>query len=414
LYDAPILILISVCSAAFECDFGIFCCGFLKRRGARVKTRDGGLGRIVRVVPIPPEELAADSNLKDPHPFHYDVDFVLGGRLFNVERLELRHTTADAQGLTDSRSRRKCKPSEVILQQRDTVATVTASAPSVKGKPKKQSSNKKSVVKKESTPKKIKSKTKGAKKGAIPKKGKRGTKESDAAAAAALEEGEADLEANRASNALDLFEKHKKEFEKSVTRLERTDVFAFFLGPPLAQFDESYSDEEDSKVGIETNTLDHTQPSDKTSDNKCVSIHEQTSHQTKEKLPTFPSSPPFNWTVVRRRLERGRYFQDRVKSEMEKRRIILSDYRKWKKANDASNGDSKAVSRTPINPIKMTKKTDEITPSFSVFHPRGIDWDLFRDDVVRMCDAAISRDPQGIKGGSGTVGHAATKIKNVR
>eukprot|EP00978_Attheya_sp_CCMP212_P022814 scaffold68747_cov50-Attheya_sp.AAC.1 len=91
-----------------------------ERRGSRVKTRDGGLGRIIRVVSIPPEELAAYSNRKDLHPFRYDVDFVLGGRIFNVERLELRHTTADAQGLTDSRSRRKCKPSEVILQQRET------------------------------------------------------------------------------------------------------------------------------------------------------------------------------------------------------------------------------------------------------------------------------------------------------
>eukprot|EP00978_Attheya_sp_CCMP212_P042738 scaffold265886_cov50-Attheya_sp.AAC.3 len=143
-------------------------------------------------------------------------------------------------------------------------------------------------------------------------------------------------------------------------------------------------------------------------------MHEQSSHQSKEKLPTFPSSPPFNWTVVRRRLERGRYFQDRVKSEMDKRKIILSDYRTWKKANDASNGAPNAASLPPIDPIDKTNQVDEITPPFSVFHPRGIDWDLFRDDVIRMCNAAISRDPQGIEGGSGTVGHAATKIKNVR
>lgn len=88
----------------------------------------------------------------------------------------------------------------------------------------------------------------------------------------------------------------------------------------------------------------------------------------------FPSTPPFNWQVVRKRLEHGRYVLDRT---------LAQDH--WKKNE----------------------------PKSTLLHPKGVHWDMFRNDVLGMCHAAIERDPAGAEGGSGTLGYAATKIKDV-
>jgi hypothetical protein len=44
-------------------------------------------------------------------------------------------------------------------------------------------------------------------------------------------------------------------------------------------------------------------------------------------------------------------------------------------------------------------------------HPTGVHWKLLRADVLAMCNAAIQRDPAGVSGESGTLGHTANKIK---
>lgn len=58
--------------------------------------------------------------------------------------------------------------------------------------------------------------------------------------------------------------------------------------------------------------------------------------------------------------------------------------------------------------------TNDVTNKVaSLVHPTGVHWNLFRADVLAMCDAAIQRYPAGVSGGSGTLEHTANKIKAV-
>jgi hypothetical protein len=49
----------------------------------------------------------------------------------------------------------------------------------------------------------------------------------------------------------------------------------------------------------------------------------------------------------------------------------------------------------------------------SMCHPIIVDWEKFKADVVAMCDAATIRDPEGFSLGSGHLGWAANKVKKV-
>ena len=86
---------------------------YTHRREPGLKNRDGGLGRIHRSIPVTEEDAASAGQ----HPFRYDVDFVLGGRITNVDRTELLYTTADAEGMTE---RRKRNPTVAVKEAQET------------------------------------------------------------------------------------------------------------------------------------------------------------------------------------------------------------------------------------------------------------------------------------------------------
>ena len=52
-------------------------------------------------------------------------------------------------------------------------------------------------------------------------------------------------------------------------------------------------------------------------------------------------------------------------------------------------------------------------PHFTVHHKKGVNWDLFRKDVVGMCDAAVQRNPDLVGIGPGSLRGAAQKIKEM-
>jgi hypothetical protein len=74
----------------------------------------------------------------------------------------------------------------------------------------------------------------------------------------------------------------------------------------------------------------------------------------------FPDHPPFNWAMVRRRMEHGRYMLDRVEEEAARRKKHRIP----------------GMKRKGIQPL----------------HKRGVHWRLFLEDVNGMCDMALAMD----------------------
>jgi hypothetical protein len=284
------------------------------------------------------------------------VDFVLGGRIFNVERWELDYTTADAEGLTEDagamRARRKRNPSAVVKETEEAT----------------QPTKKKAKISKKASAKAVK-KTTAEKKTAAgvkrkAKNGKAATKNGKATTKRKNDEDEVECTIQENGN---LYERQRREFERCFGRLERQDPYGFFLGDPPPEHDEHYGTEQS-----ESSSNDVVSPAQPVSTAK----HAQPEPVVSSVPPTaaFPQTPPFCFAVIRKRTEHGRYVLDRVRGQKE--RMLSND----------------------VAPL---------------VHPKGVDWNLFRADVLAMCDAAIQRDPSGVSGGSGTLGHTANKIKAV-
>jgi hypothetical protein len=323
----------------------------LFRREARMKNRDGGLGRIFRCKPIS----------EGGHPFLYDVDFVLGGRIVNVERTELIYTTADAEGLTEDansmRARRKRNPSAVVKEKAEEASQPAKKKAKVSKKASAKTVKKATAVKK--TAAGVKRKAKNGK--AMTKRQKGKHKDENTV----LDDGELPL-------VRDLYDRQRREFERCFARLERHDLYRFFSGDPPPVHDEHYGN---GNTGQSESLSNDFAPL-----SQSASAAEQAqSHSAASNVPpnanSFPDTPPFCFAVIRKRMEHGRYVLDRVRDQ------------------------KKRMSSNDLSPL---------------VHPEGVNWSLFRADVLAMCDAAIQRDPDGADGGPGTLGHSANKIKAVR
>lgn len=184
------------------------------------------------------------------------------------------------------------------------------------------------------------------------------------------------------SHGLDLFTKHYREFERALTRLEKIDQFSYFWDPCPEDKLEDYTPKElataedgDKEMrGAETSTT--TAPTTATG-------------TATTETSTYPSHPPFNFEMIRRRRDHGRYILDYQASEQERLNMIKSYLQE-------ENGPQ---------PFKRV----------SLVHPRGVNWDLFRKDVSGMCDDALENHPDGPGDGkTGSLLYAVRKIKGVR
>ena len=350
-----------------------------------MKDRDGYLGRIAKVT-------AADDTSEQQQEEQYDVEWILGGKLLAVRRSDLRHTTADNEGMTEDgvtnrRGRNKRKPTdfmqEVIAQDESKMqarkkivaTTATAAAAAV---PKTPAPTKKAPPAKR--PKAAKSKASKPKAKAAPKKRKLNE------APIAAVEPPAAAAAATTSVAL-VYERHRRELERIVTRLEKIDQFGFFFDPVPAELDEAYA------ARVEGATFDQA-----VTDAEQKSLHTAKSAvvQTTKSGPVFPSHAPFNWEMVRRRMEQDRYVVDREKMEKLNRLRQLGPY-------------YASLGQWTLSDKLRPDKNEAGNPR--VLHPKGVDWNLFRDDVLGMCDAAIARDDSGGTGASGSLTYAANKLK---
>lgn len=270
----------------------------------------------------------------------------------NVPRQDLIYTTADAEGMTE-RQKRDRNPSTLVKEAEETKGV---KQPRAKKKRAGGAKKKGGGAKGKAAAKRGKSPAGGKQKGKNAKaRGKKTTAmKAKAEPKEKKEEDETDVVVKN------LYEKHTRDFEKCLARLEKQDKYAFFLGDPPPEYDEHYG-------GGETDGSSNVQEQSAQSDILLA--------PTMPPVPTvFPETPPFNFAVIRKRMAHGRYELDRVRQHKER-----------------------THSRTAP----------------ALIHPKGIDWDQFRDDVVQMCDAAIARDPEGVNGGRGTLGHTAVLTKNV-
>lgn len=441
------------------------------RRDNRLKNYDGALGKINRAIAIPPQETGGNEN--DPiedHPYLYDIDFVLGGKVTNCHRRELLYTTADAEGMTGDavRTKRQRKPSSALVEAK---AEVTPSAPKKQVGAKKSVAKSISAKKAQKTPgRKVAPPTKTSKKNTSQREGSgAGTKMNKAkaqngkvAVAPKLTERDDDDYNDDEAIAKDLFEKHRKDFERCFTRLEKADHFGFFFEAPppnqpnvsaLANVDDLPNVDESPNVCSPPDVNDPgTSPTRVSFNNaltfspiaprpeqeeyllKDVPSQDAVADASTDLAPTSPPKPdeplvktPLTWYDLREFRDAGRYVVDRL-SKLEKARKkrlgpYVWDKRKrrkqlevegnkvietWEIQEFASKGSTKQVG----GKRSLTRNGVRVHPR--VLHPRGVDWDLFRSDVLAMCDAGIARDPlRGDCSRSGTLGHTVKKVKEL-
>jgi hypothetical protein len=403
----------------------------------RLKDRDGHLGRITKC--IQSSDFRGEETL-------YDVEWILGGKLSGLKRSDLVHTTAENEGMTEdaSRNRRnKRKPTSFMeeVSKQDEVKSTKKKAVAAK---KKAETVKKVVVvkKKPAAVKKAKPKASSlkpksqAQNGKQPSNPKRKTADSKPKAGKKRRLDELPPPEPVVSAALDVYERHRREFERIVARLEKVDAFGFFFDDVPPEYDENYENIDDGSGGDDdvdkakdTPSMDVGQGEIPLSESApCVdkdakgevsdmvveegeksqssplaketaAVQPATEPTDETKPPAYPSHPPFNWEMLRRRCENGRYVVDRIKSEEEERLHHLGPY-------------YKALGKRACNKILGRKKNGK--SKLRVLHTKGVDWNLFRDDVLGMCEAAIARDSEESTGASGSPTYAANKLKEVR
>jgi hypothetical protein len=397
---------------------------------------------VVRSIPIPPEEI--DDSLPDTverHAFLYDIDFVLGGKITKCHRRELLYTTAEAEGMIgdDGRSKRERKPSSVVLENAD-----QPSGKETKGTAKKKGTLKASAA---FTGKGLKPSNKRKSIGTASK-----NNPSNKKAKVVPQEDEPLI--NKGFINKDLYERHLKDFERSISRLQKVDQFGFFLegsendddsddpsqvssraampitaenipalqAPSLVQSSTSLSDSVTARPDppqISSSTSPIKQELPPHADAQSEPPSPSDSHIIKEQF----SIPPRSWRDIGERYAADYYVLDRLSVLEKERKRRLGSYiwsRRQKKKKEREGVIPKPelweMSQiAPKSPAKLppgrkrnlTRNGIRVHPR--VLHPKGVHWDLFRADVESMCRAAIARDPQGVEGRAGTLGHAAKK-----
>ena len=286
----------------------------------------------------------------------YDIDFKDGGRIKNVLSSNLIHATNDDNVMKDMKRNNKKKNKDRVIK---------------KGRCKEQDkrNNKIKEFKEETSPpnngvtcKSIKSKKR------IRPRSKANTRsqldDSSTNTLSAIE-----VQSSLVAQAFhDLLTRHLREFEKTIQKLERVDRFAFFFGVPPPELDDSDSENDDNtelKLGKATKQY---------------------------------SKPPFNFKIVRKRKEHGRYYMNKLTStNYETKLEFIND-----EINDPSDEKKKK-----LNSLKGSDKIHDIDIENHLsesYQNKVVNWDLFRSDIISMCDAAISRDPYAGGGGPGTLG----------
>lgn len=328
----------------------------------KLSDHKGDLSRVLRSYPNVDGSAESQQN---GHAFLYDIVLVLGGKLNGIPRNELQYTTAAEEGMTgDSRQRRKRKHN--VTKDENNSANDTTSSAAAKNKKTNTVNGKITTTKTTNTNK---------------KRGK-----------ATIATTTASFNSNGNGNGIGMFEKHRREFERSLLRLQKLDFYNFFSEydiPP--EFDEYYDSSDLISEMHTTASLTSITEVDALLSDMPIPSTEKNQNDNEEKTDsvTFPNYPPYNFVVLRKRLEQNRYIINRQ---------CL--------AKTVESFHAENIEDT-VTDGKMKRSS-----SCSLQNPIGIHWELFRDDVIGMCNAAVERNTDNLDDGStGSLSNAADKIK---
>ena len=391
------------------------------------------MGRILKSVPIPEDELSADdASDRDPHPYRYDIEWVLGGRASNIERHELVYTTAEAEGMLEGGPRRKRKAA-AAAEPAKTLTTAAATKQATKKRPK------------------VAGGAKGKNKKAASASSNRKTANRVSGGKRKLQQSQVDPlsdDPNAAKQSgKDMYEKHRREFDRMLARIEKIDQFGFFLEDAPPGHEDDYEDNKAAPMAIDVPVKDDncggsSLEEKKDEDDSLPPAVKTIACPDGANVATPPAvRAPYNWVAIKKRAERGRYVADRQKQEDDRLQQLQQSYRSWleKEAMDPTSAHSLVSIERPTSLIMEESEMDAAANGdaavvgdagamatgtgstggsgyrrFQVPNPKGVEWDLFRQDVIAMCDAAVARDPdEGEDDGPGTLGYAIRKIKEV-
>ena len=226
----------------------------------------------------------------------------------------------------------------------------------------------------------------------------------------------------------DMYEKHRREFERMLARIEKVDQFGFFLDDVPPEHDDGGDNSDNAAtssapMAIDQAVADHCGGASSSLEEKKDEEDSMPAPTTKpcpkvaNDLDSSASRAPYNWAVIKERAERGRYVADRQKQVDGKLQQLQQSYRAWleREALDPTSAHRLASIERPtslvmeeennqdgatknVGDAAATNRIDSSSEGsgyrrFKIPNPKGVDWDLFRQDVLDMCDAAVARDP---------------------
>ncbi len=325
-----------------------------------------------------------EATMKKPRKANSDFERPPTSRqLANMER--------EGELMPESPKPKKKKKSEVAIADRlptsRQLANMENADPPVESQPTKKSGKANTNTAKSTAKRKNTKSSKDASQKTMKRSSSRATEASESGADTTSEDPN---EARR----LNMYSKHRNEMEKSIQRLQKVDRYGFFLENPPAEFDEDYDDIMDA---------DSSDDDDSDSDKEGA-------EKSGRKVVTFPDQPPYNFLVLKKRFDAGRYDLDMVALEQERRSTIKSMIGDMP-TRSSSSGAEDASSTTTSSSHGDELDYSELAKT--MIHPLSVDWDMLKSDVSAMCDAATIRDPEGASLGSGHLGFAAKKVKDL-
>jgi hypothetical protein len=432
-----------------------------RQRSGRIQ---GGLARIIRVTTLPPD----DDEREGSGQIMYGIEYVLGGKLFNLQRCELTYTTATVEGLVDASD----SSGHLLRRRRLAVADGESQAKELnKGGAKESKATTKRAANDVDTP------PRNRKPGRPPgSKNKSGMPEEDLTEGVANEKSSKNVKKRQRSSKTSEDESNAGIFEirsqaskagwetrrahsasanatskpaSKPTASKRVSGGGSSEGTNKSASNRSYK----RSLTVDTNESDATSTNTPTmedsADSRCVALYTKHKKEMEKSLirlekldrygffleatpPQFDENydcddgdvPGHDDSSIQAAHKRHRavplpnqppfnflIVRKRLAAGLYDTDMVALELKRLRGIRAMTNKSRTSHDESDAGKIDYDIEYDELEKS--IRHPIAVDWDTFKADVVAMCDAAIIRDPEGISLGSGHLGWAANKIKKV-
>jgi [histone H3]-lysine4 N-trimethyltransferase ATXR3 len=354
----------------------------------------------------------------------YDVDWVLGGRLNGCEREDLVYRTADDEGMTDSTDHRRQKQKPVNLMEE--VARMDALKKESRQKQQQKMKEKQQKAKlncskigktskevngelvqntKAKSDKKLKSTTYTTECD-IEQGPKRGIKRKNLTKSSPVHTDDEKMNAT----SLELFERQMREFNRFFARLrDKVDLYRHFW----SNGNQARGNDTNSHLQVAHNAISYDSTGDLRAESKTKIYEYSFRPKNADNSEISPTSPPENWEELMNRVNNGRYIIDREFEEEELRFTVLNEYYQMLPA-ELRPLRTFPVPRSPVPIAEIDSLLNSRKGANSrVSQAFGINWGLFRNDIVDMCNAALEHmEPdEDDCGQRGTISNSVRKVK---